>query len=104
MLPLSFLFPTVPGPIDALSVDSMVITLSVSWEEPGMPNGVITGYKVRYGEVGEAQDKEESTAETSTELTGLKPNTTYSISVLAINGAGDGNVTDIQGTTDVTRK
>ena len=64
-----------------------------------MPNGVITGYEVRYGEVGQAQDGVESITGTSTELIGLRPNTTYSISVLAINGAGDGVVTDIQGTT-----
>ena len=69
-----------------------------------MPNGVITGYRVMYGEVGQTQDETESVTETSAELTGLKPGTTYDISVLAINGAGDGGVTDIQGTTLVLRK
>ena len=69
-----------------------------------MPNGRITGYRVMYGEVGQAQDEVESVTETSIELTGLKPDTTYSISVLAINGAGDGEVTDIQGTTLVIRE
>ena len=64
-----------------------------------MTNGRITGYEVRYREVGEAQDKVVLVAETFTELMGLKPNTTYNISVLAINGAGNGEVTDIQGTT-----
>ena len=69
-----------------------------------MPNGRITGYEVRYGEVGQAQDAVISVTGTFIELTGLRPNTTYSISVLAINGAGDGVVTDIQGTTLVIRK
>ena len=69
-----------------------------------MPNGVITGYEVRYREVGEAQDKVVLVAETFTELMGLKPNTTYNVSVLAINGAGNGEVANIQGTTLVNSK
>ena len=72
-----------------------------------MPNGRITGYRVIYGEVGQAEDEVKFVTGTSTELTGLKPGTAYDISVLAINGAaggGRGVVTNIQGTTLVIRK
>ena len=70
-----------------------------------MPNGVITGYEVSYKEEGGGQAGTLSgIVATSTKLTGLKPNTTYTISVLAIDSVGDGDVIDIQGTTLVIRK
>ena len=69
-----------------------------------MPNGRITGYEVHYQEEGGGQGSTLSGIFTSVELTGLKPSTTYNISVFAINGAGNGEVTDIQGTTLANRK
>ena len=77
-----------------------------------MPNWEITGYEVRYWENGGGQNGTLTdvvlTSTELTELTGLKPGTTYRISVLAINGAsendGRGVVAHIQGTTLVTRK
>ena len=70
-----------------------------------MTNGVITGYEVHYQEEsGGRAGTLSGIVFTSVELTGLKPNTTYNILVLAINGAGNGEVTDIQGTTLANRK
>ena len=95
--------PIASGPVVSLSVDPMVITLSVSWRVPDMSNGVITGYEVSYQEEDGVQAGT-LTGIVTTELMGLKPGTIYNISVVAINDAGDGDITYIQGTTLVICK
>ena len=77
----------VPGQVDSLSLTSA--SLLITWEPPLMPIGYIVAYEVRYqGEDG-GQEVRNVTA-TSVELTGLRPESTYTISVRAYTAAGPG--------------
>ena len=77
-------------PLNLMFVEVTVSTISLQWDPPSSPNGVITHYVVTYNGM------TVNTINVSTMLTliELEPFTTYTISVAASNGAGVGNASD----------
>ena len=74
--------PTSPLLVTADNIKSTSMT--ILWQPPHDPNGIIRGYQVSYTPHGESechQDVVENT--TSSELTNLKPHTKYSVCVRA---------------------
>ena len=65
-------------------------TVSLQWDPPSSPNGVITHYVVTYN----GTTVNTANASTMLTLTELEPFTTYTISVAARTGAGVGSVSD----------
>ena len=59
-------------------------------------NGDITGYLIRYGEVGNAEGERtlQMVLNRRTIISGLTPSTEYTVSVAAINSAGTGVYSD----------
>ena len=58
--------------------------MTISWQSPHYPNGVIRGYQVSYTPHGETECLHNVVGDTtSTELTSLKPHTEYTIHVRA---------------------
>ena len=39
----------VPGPVSNISSVSSFFMITITWEEPEMPNGIIAGFEVVYG-------------------------------------------------------
>ena len=99
-----FPFP-VPGLVSSLSVTNT--TLLITWDPPLTPSSDILVYEVRYQAVGgqESGGVVNVTA-TSVELTGLRPESTYTISVRAYTAAGPGEerrLTVAAGTTNTSQ-
>ncbi|XP_048857191.1 ephrin type-A receptor 3-like isoform X2 [Brienomyrus brachyistius] len=68
-------------------------SISLSWQEPERPNGIILDYEVKYYE---KQEQETSytilrAKGTNVTLTGLKPDTTYAVQIRARTAAGYGS-------------
>jgi len=85
---LSFL---VPGLVNSLSLASMstLLLITITWEPPLTPDDDIIAYEVCYqGEDGEQEVR--NVTSTSVELTGLRTESTYTISVRAYMAAGPG--------------
>ena len=81
----------VPGLVNSLSLTSIstLLLITITWEPPLMPDDDIIAYEVRYqGEDG--GQKVTNVTSTSVELTGLRPESTYTISVRAYTVAGPG--------------
>ena len=74
-------------PLNLISVEDTVSTISLQWDSTSSPNGIITHYVVTYNGV----TVNTTNASTMFKLTELEPSTTYTISVAASNGAGVGN-------------
>ncbi|XP_062594902.1 receptor-type tyrosine-protein phosphatase F-like isoform X2 [Saccostrea cucullata] len=75
-------------------------TVSVSWLPPEKPNGVIQGYRVFYTLQADLpiilwNNKELQSNTNETIITGLKPNDTYTICVLAYSSKGEGPVSQL---------
>ncbi|GFN98457.1 tyrosine-protein phosphatase lar [Plakobranchus ocellatus] len=84
---------TPPGNVQARAESDKTIT--VTWEEPKITNGVIKAYKVFYTtSPGDAvyfwRDIEVDSNQFMTTITGLTPNMTYSITMLAQSKMGEG--------------
>ena len=86
-----------PGVPRAVSVTPGPERLTVTWEEPEVTRGPITGYDIRYtpADGGDAVIAENlqfgSNDRLSYEITGLDPRTEYIVEVLARNSAGEGS-------------
>ena len=66
-------------------------TLLITWDPPLTPSGDILVYEVQYqGEGGQENGRVVNVTATSVELTGLRPESTYTISVRAYTAAGPG--------------
>ena len=66
-------------------------TLLITWDPPPTPCGDILVYEVHYqGEGGQEGGRVVNVTATSVELTGLRPESTYTISVRAYTAAGPG--------------
>ena len=73
-----------------MSVEVAVSTITIQWDPPSSPNGVITHYVVTYN----GTTVNTTNASTMFTLRELEPFTTYTISVAANNGARVGNASD----------
>ncbi|XP_019640435.1 PREDICTED: sortilin-related receptor-like [Branchiostoma belcheri] len=90
-----------PGPPSRLQTSSISShSISITWQRPAVPNGVITHYSIRYGPTMNCSDSEllheVTTQGSNTSLTfpGLLPNTMYTFRVRGFTSAGAGNFTD----------
>ncbi|XP_030623636.1 neural cell adhesion molecule L1.1 [Chanos chanos] len=93
-----------PGPPIFLGYDSPSDTeLILRWQSPKNPNGVLTGYLLRYQEKGEHSSAQVETIDdptiTSFELTDLNPQSTYLFYLIARTNAGDGEPVEWEGAT-----
>ena len=75
----------VPSPPIGRKADNIKATsMTISWQPPHDANGIIRGYQVSYAPHGESEYFHDIAGNTtSTELTGLRPHTEYSIRVRA---------------------
>ncbi|XP_078658285.1 uncharacterized protein LOC144903747 [Branchiostoma floridae x Branchiostoma belcheri] len=83
-----------------LQTTSSSHSISLTWEEPAVTNGVITHYSIQYGQTTECSAVHLSLEVTTTDSTrfqnipDLTPYTTYNFRVRAFTGAGPGDFTD----------
>ena len=69
-------------------------TLLITWDPPLTPSDMILAYEVHYqAEGGQEGGGVVNVTATSVELTGLRPESTYTISVRAYTAAGPGEET-----------
>ena len=88
------------GPPTSVSASSSSSSITVQWRPVDCihRNGDITGYSVRYGEVGSGSTQTMSVSggsATEATISGLMPSTTYSIQMAAVNDAGTGPYSDV---------
>ena len=84
--PFSHTVPTQPLNFIGAALNSTTIRLQ--WDPPTTPNGIIEQYIVETTDGGGTMTNDTVSApQTSTDFTGLSPNTTYTITVRARNGA-----------------
>ncbi len=98
-----------PGLVNNLSVTPYPTSLQLSWSAPALPNGIIIAYQVAHYLLGsgiEAGRVEQYTTDISTTLTltGLRPYTSYTVTVRAYTIAGAGEETSVVETTEAARK
>ena len=88
-----------PGPVDSLAASPRYTSILLSWDPAIIGNNIIIIdiiYEVQYQEPGEMDYTAFNVTETATELTGLKPQTIYTISVTAYTIFGAGTSTDVE--------
>ncbi len=95
--------------VSNLSVTPYPTSLQLSWSAPVLPNGIIIAYQVAHylsGSGIEAGRVEQYTTDISTTLTltGLRPQTSYTVTVRAYTIAGAGEEASVAGTTEAVRK
>ena len=74
--------------------------ISISWNPPPIPNGIITVYEIRYREsTSTGPYNITNTTNTQYSIVGLIPNTSYAIGVRAYTSIGPGEWTDKEYTT-----
>ena len=79
-----YLTPVPSHPIGVKADNIKATTTTVSWQPPHDTNGIIRGYQVSYTPHGESECLHDVAGNTtSTELTGLRPHTEYTIRVRA---------------------
>ena len=67
-------------------------TISISWNIPTIPNGIITAYEIRYRESNNnGLYNIANTTNTQYSIEGLPPNTNYTIEVRAYTSIGSGD-------------
>ena len=90
---------SVPGPVSNISSVSSFFMITITWEVPEMPNGIITGFEVVYGLAASPQSSrtENVTANTRSFTTpdDLERGTEYTFTVTARTSVGLGNSTSI---------
>uniref|UniRef100_A0A671PRJ3 Neural cell adhesion molecule L1 n=1 Tax=Sinocyclocheilus anshuiensis TaxID=1608454 RepID=A0A671PRJ3_9TELE len=95
-----------PGPVSFLTFESPSETeITLRWEAPDKPNGVLTGYLLQYYEpvpgISSAQLMESINLPLVTEFTlkGLNPRIQYHFKLRALTTAGDGEPIEMEGAT-----
>ena len=90
-LPSTHIAPSAPPTAVTVSkVTSSSITVQWGMVPCIHRNGEITGYSVRYGEMGSENTQTMNVSENSATIQDLMSSTTYSIHVAAVNSAGVG--------------
>ena len=96
---LLLLFPVVPGPVGALMVSPSQSQVSLSWDSPLMPNGIIIAYEVSYRPT--ASSEPETRVNTTALVThfttedNLEEDTEFFFSVRAYTRVGPGNTSSL---------
>ena len=78
--------------IDMVEASADGTMLTVTWTAPDDGGSAITGYKVMYkmtGSTGDYMSMDAAADATSAEISGLSPNSSYDIAVVAVNAAGE---------------
>ena len=84
MLPLILESLVSSPPLEVKILNITFTSMTISWQPPHDPNGIIRGYQVSYTTHGERKCLHDCVGDTtSTELTSLKPHTEYTIRVRA---------------------
>ena len=76
-----------------------VQTISISWDVPSIPNGIITVYEIHYTNGSDTYN----TTNTQYTIEGLLPNTLYTIEVRAYTSIGGGEWMSIMTSTSPIR-
>ncbi len=81
-------------------------SLQLTWFAPALPHGIITAYEVSHQLQGGMELGRENTTDVRTThtLTGLRPNTTYTVTVKAYTIVGSGQGESLTVTTVAARK
>ena len=92
-----------PGVVSDLRLSGIGIDLiSVTWNIPTVPNGVIIMYEIRYRESNSnGPYNMTNTTNTQYSIGGLLPNTNYTIGVRAYTSVGPGEWSDITASTSL---
>ena len=97
LLFISFL--QVPGPVQLVTSFASFFNITITWEEPAVPNGVIIAYEVSYRPLNTSQPVTRlNTTELATSFTtpsDLEVETEFIFSVRAYTREGPGNATFI---------
>ena len=95
----------VPSAIDGLIVNNYSpYSLSISWNSPVVPNGIITVYEIRYRKsTSTGPYNITNTTSTQYSIVGLISNTSYTIGVRAYTSVGPGEWTDITNQTSLSK-
>ena len=94
-----FISSIVPGPVGAIMVSSSQSKMSLSWDPPLMPNGIIIAYEVSYRPT--ASSEPETRVNTTALVThfttedNLEEDTEFFFSVRAYTRVGPGNVSSL---------
>ena len=92
-------FPLVPGPVGAIMASPSQSQVSLSWDPPLMPNGIIIAYEVSYRPT--ASSEPETRVNTTTLVThfttedNLEEDTEFFFSVRAYTRVGPGNTSSL---------
>eukprot|EP00731_Ephydatia_muelleri_P019106 Em0011g1146a len=87
-----------PGPVTGLqAISNTFTTITLTWQPPPVPNGVIIMYQVTYSTNGVVNTY--NTATPQVIMTGLVPRTTYTFSVTAYTITGPGTPLQVQTST-----
>ena len=80
---------------------SDVDQISITWNQPYIPNGIIIMYEIRYRESDSSDSFIYVNGTTNTQhiISGLLPNTSYTVGVRAYTIAGPGEWIEIQAST-----
>ena len=93
------IFPVVPGPVDAIMASPSQSQVSLSWDPPLMPNGIIIAYEVSYRPT--ASSEPETRVNTTALVTNfttednLEEDTEFTFSVRAYTRVGPGNTSSL---------
>uniref|UniRef100_A0A1X7TQB8 protein-tyrosine-phosphatase n=1 Tax=Amphimedon queenslandica TaxID=400682 RepID=A0A1X7TQB8_AMPQE len=89
-----------PGVISDLRGSMPPTEITIAWNPPAIPNGIITVYEIRYREsTSTGPYNITNTTNTYYSIVGLIPNTSYTIEVRAYTSTGPGEWTDKEYTT-----
>ena len=95
MISLTLSAPSDP-PQNVIGVPTSSRSISLSWQPPSIPNGVIRQYRVSFTEQDSSQSWQLTTTSLGRQITGLHPYYTYSVRVAAVTIAEGPNSSVIQ--------
>ena len=88
-----------------IQANGRLTVISISWNPPAIPNGIIIVYEIRYREsTSTGSYNITNTTNTEYSIVGLIPNTSYTIGVRAYTSIGPGEWTDREYATTQIRK
>ena len=88
-----------------IQANGRLTVISISWNPPTIPNGIIRVYEIRYREsTSTGPYNITNTTNTEYSIVGLIPNTSYTIGVRAYTNIGPGEWTDREYATTQIRK
>ena len=90
---------------DLIQANARLTEISISWNPPTIPNGIIRVYEIRYRESTTTGPYNiTNTTNTQYSIVGLIPNASYTIGVRAYTSTGPGEWTDRKYTTAQIRQ